>query len=101
MRENQSMRDTHSLAIKSSSLESLASSVPLISEDSKTIKRDIFHAIDTGDADKLNSMLNEDNIQTLVLQILLMTTIPNDDDKYVLEPDPSMNHLLGNSYALT
>jgi hypothetical protein len=83
---------------KSPSVESLSSSVHTV-DDIKSVEGLLFEAIDQGEMKELNSILNDASINTLVLQILLMKTIPNNDEKYSLEPDPSVNHLLGNSYA--
>ena len=93
------MAESPKLTFKSLSLESLASSVHT-TDDVKSVEGHLLDAIETGDIDALYSMLNDESIDTKVLQILLMKTIPNDDEKYFLEPDPSVNHLLGNSYAI-
>jgi hypothetical protein len=82
------------LAFKSHSLESLSSSVHTV-EDVNSVEGLLFEAIEQGKIDELNYLLNDESINTIVLQILLMKTIPNNDAKYSLEPDPSLNHLLG------
>lgn len=94
------MTESPKLAMKSPSIESLASSVHT-SDDVKSVQGQLFDAIEKGDTQDLNSMLNDERINTAILQILLMKTIPNDDEKYSLEPDASVNHLLGNSYAFS
>ena len=90
------MTQVSNLEFKCPSLESLASSIHT-ADDVKSIQGLLFDYIENGNILELASMLKDDNINTVVLQILLMKTIPNDDDAYCLEPDPAVDHLLGNS----
>jgi hypothetical protein len=90
------MSEAPNSAFKSPSVESLTSSVHTV-DDIKSVEGLLFEAIEHGGMTELNSILNDESINTLVLQILLMKAIPNNDEKYSLELDPSVNHLLGNS----
>jgi hypothetical protein len=70
-------------------------------DDQSELGKIIFSAINEGDRERLQHLLNHHPSSTLLLQLLLTTTYPNHDGFYAQDPDviQDANELLGQSVS--